>query len=109
MLARLALLLFVLPAVAMAQAASATRAASPPAQAATAMPGAASPPTPAPAQSQLASAAPPADPAQCRIACAQTNYFCRAGEHPDDCGGGWSQCVSGCDLPDMIPDVSTAP
>jgi hypothetical protein len=105
MLARLALLLVALPAVALAQTASAPSStpAAPPHPAAT--------PAPAPVQPQLASIAPapPADPAQCRIACAQTNYFCRAGAQPDDCGGAWSQCVSTCDLPDMAPDTSTAP
>jgi hypothetical protein len=107
MLPRLALLLFLLPAVALAQAARPVRAVSAPssAKAATATPATASQPD----QTRLAAAAPPADPAQCRIACAQTNYLCRAGERADDCGGGWSQCVAACDLPDMIPDVSTAP
>jgi hypothetical protein len=107
MLARLALLLIALPAVALAQNASA-----PPATATASPPAATAPvsqtPTPLTAQPQLASA-PPTDPAQCRLACDQTNYFCRSGDQPDDCGGAWSQCVSTCDLPDLNPGVSTAP
>ena len=33
---------------------------------------------------------------QCRMACAQTYYFCLAGNQSDDCPTTWSQCRSGC-------------
>jgi hypothetical protein len=65
-------------------------------------------PAPTPTPTALASSA-PADPAECRIGCAQTNYFCRAGDHPDDCAGAWSQCVATCEQPNLDPGVSTAP
>ena len=51
----------------------------------------------------------PADPAQCRMDCAQTFYFCRAGDHPEDCAGGWGQCVASCNSPNLTPGYATAP
>jgi hypothetical protein len=51
----------------------------------------------------------PADPAQCRMDCAQTFYFCRAGDHPEDCAGSWGQCVATCNSPNLAPGYSTAP
>jgi len=104
MLVRLALLLIAVPAIALAQDAPAPRTTIP-APPPTAAP--AAPPTP----TLLAStaAAPLADPAECRAGCAQTNYFCRAGEHPDNCGADWSQCVAACDLPDLNPSAAAGP
>jgi len=59
------------------------------------------PPTPA--------ATPVVEPAECRMGCAQTFYFCHAGEHPDDCAGTWGQCVASCNSPNLAPGYSTAP
>jgi hypothetical protein len=56
----------------------------------------------------LASAA-PADGSSCRMDCAQSYYFCRAGENPDDCSPGWTQCVTGCTSPNLAPPTPTAP
>ena len=33
---------------------------------------------------------------QCRMSCAQTYYFCLAGNQIDDCPASWSQCRAGC-------------
>jgi hypothetical protein len=33
---------------------------------------------------------------QCRAACAQTYYFCLAGDSPDDCSAAWGQCRLSC-------------
>lgn len=35
---------------------------------------------------------------QCRLACAQTYYFCLAGDAPDECPAAWTQCRVGCNL-----------
>lgn len=51
----------------------------------------------------------PDDPAQCRMGCAQSFYFCRAGDHPEDCAGSWGQCVASCNSPNLAPGYSTAP
>ena len=56
----------------------------------------------------MASAA-PADGSACRMDCAQSYYFCRAGENPDDCSPGWTQCVAGCTSPNLVPPALTAP
>jgi len=41
--------------------------------------------------------APAAD--QCRMACAQSYYFCLAGDAPETCPDAWSQCRLGCAAP----------
>ena len=109
MSARLALALAVviaLPAAAAAQDAAPRAAIAPPRSAPPPQPAPAAPPAPAPPP--LASlAAAPADTAQCRIGCAQTEYFCRAGDQPDACAGAWSQCVAACDLPSLAQGVPT--
>jgi hypothetical protein len=51
----------------------------------------------------------PTDPAQCRMGCAQSFYFCRASERPDDCAGPWGQCVASCNSPNLAPGYATAP
>lgn len=33
---------------------------------------------------------------RCRLDCAQTYYFCLAGEEADECAQGWGQCRLGC-------------
>ena len=59
----------------------------------------------APAPPPLTAAASPApvDGSSCRMDCAQSYYFCRAGENPDDCSPGWTQCVAGCTSPNLAP------
>ena len=49
------------------------------------------------------------EPSECRMNCAQTFYFCRAGDHPEDCAGPWGQCVASCNSPNLSPGYSTAP
>jgi hypothetical protein len=103
MLARLTLLLIALPALALAADAGGGRAkpsAPPPTMQRAATP---------PVSSPLAPPAVATDPAQCRMGCAQTYYFCRAGDHPDDCAGSWGQCVATCNSPNLAPAYSTAP
>ncbi len=36
---------------------------------------------------------------QCRLSCAQSYYFCLAGELSDDCPSTWGQCRAACDAP----------
>lgn len=60
------------------------------------------PMSPLPAAAQPA----PTDASSCRMDCAQTYYLCRAGEQPDECGGGWSQCVATCDNPNLAPPTA---
>ena len=108
MLARLVLLLVALPALALAADAGGGgrlkyAAPQPPqatVQAAATIP-VIIPPPPA--------AAPPMEPSECRMSCAQTFYFCRAGDHPEDCAGTWGQCVASCNSPNLAPGYSTAP
>jgi hypothetical protein len=50
----------------------------------------------------------PADPSACRMSCAQTYYFCRAGDQPDSCAGAWGQCVATCNSPNLA-NYSPAP
>jgi hypothetical protein len=104
MLARLAFLVVALPALALAAdvGAGGTKPA-PSAQAS--VQHAATPPVLAPP----APISVPTDPAQCRMSCAQTYYFCRAGDHPDDCAGTWGQCVATCNSPNLAPGYSTTP
>lgn len=45
----------------------------------------------------LASLPAPPNPEQCRLQCAQTYYFCLAGDGSDECPQAWSQCRLGCD------------
>ena len=102
MFARLTLLLIALPALALAADAGAARpAGSHPAT----MQRAATPPVirpPAPLSTTN-------DPSQCRMGCAQTYYFCRAGDHTDGCAETWGQCVATCNSPNLAPGYSTAP
>ncbi len=51
--------------------------------------------------SPIASAPMGGAPQQCRLSCAQTYYFCLAGDSPDGCSANWSQCRSGCDAPTL--------
>jgi hypothetical protein len=68
-------------------------------------------PSPAPQPAALRTPTPPPaqDPADCRMSCAQTYYFCRAGERPDDCGGSWSQCAATCNSPNLDTSASATP
>ena len=43
------------------------------------------------------------------MTCAQTRYFCQAGDATEDCSSGWSRCVATCSLPNLDPGISTAP
>ena len=101
MLSRLTLLLIALPAMALAADAGGGRSspAQPTVQRAATLP-AISPPAPVSATN---------DPSQCRMGCAQTYYFCRAGDHPDDCSRTWGECVATCTSPNLSPGYSTAP
>ena len=36
---------------------------------------------------------------QCRLSCAQSYYFCLAGDGSDDCAPTWGQCRAACDAP----------
>jgi len=57
--------------------------------------------------SSPATAAKPAgDPSDCRMSCAQTYYFCRAGEDPDACAPTWGQCVAACASPALAPELA---
>ena len=106
MFARLILLIALAPAVALAADAPppSGKITLPPPKAAAAA-------TPAPQPAALPTPAPPPvqDPADCRMSCAQTYYFCRAGDRPDDCAGSWGQCVATCNSPNLAPAYSTAP
>ena len=64
-------------------------------------------PTPPPLAATASPAAP--DGGACRMDCAQTYYFCRAGENPDGCSPNWSQCVAGCNSPNLAPPIPAAP
>lgn len=117
MLARLAVLLIAIPAIALAAdapppggklavVASARRS---DATAGATPAGADLPPvTTSPAAPWL-SPTPPVDAGECRMGCAQAYYFCRAGDQTSDCASSWSQCVAACDLPALGPAFSTAP
>jgi hypothetical protein len=109
MLRRLGLLVVLLPAMALAAAPGGPIAAPP-------RPPSAPAPAQAPTSPSLTSTAlalspwqAPPDASACRMGCAQASYECRAGEHPDDCDGAWSQCVATCDSPSLDPGVSTGP
>ena len=43
----------------------------------------------------MSSPAPP-DARACRMSCAQTYYFCLAGDGSDECAQAWGQCRLGC-------------
>lgn len=111
MLARLAFfLLLIAPPIALAadapSAGGKIAVVSQPAPKAAAAPAAApAPMSPLPAAAQHA----PQDASSCRMDCAQSYYLCRAGEQPDECGGGWSQCVAACNNPNLAPPVAAAP
>ena len=51
--------------------------------------------------SPIASAPVGGAPQQCRLSCAQTYYFCMAGEDGESCSANWGQCRSGCDAPTL--------
>ncbi len=107
MLARLAFfLLLIAPPIALAADAPAgggkLTVVEPPAKAAAA-------PAPAPMTPPPAAASPVRDASSCRMDCAQSLYLCRAGDQPDECGGGWSQCVAACNDPNLAPPTATAP
>jgi hypothetical protein len=51
--------------------------------------------------SPIASAPVGGAPQQCRLSCAQTYYFCAAGEDGESCSANWGQCRSGCDAPTL--------
>ncbi len=113
MLARLALLLILVPIAALAaDDAPPSAAITVPAASAKAKPDsaqAARGATPILSPLPPAGADSPTDPAQCRMSCASANYACHAGDDPDSCDGAWSQCVATCDAPNLDPGVSTAP
>lgn len=44
----------------------------------------------------LMSSPPPPDASACRLSCAQTYYFCLAGDASDECSQAWGQCRLGC-------------
>jgi hypothetical protein len=66
-------------------------------------------PAPAPPAMSPLPAAAAEDPSDCRMDCAQRYYVCRGGEQPDDCGGGWGQCVAACNSPNLAPPTAPAP
>ncbi|WP_340644678.1 hypothetical protein [Phenylobacterium sp.] len=39
------------------------------------------------------------DAGKCRLSCAQSYYFCLAGDGSDDCAPTWGQCRASCDAP----------
>jgi hypothetical protein len=45
------------------------------------------------------------DPAQCRIGCAQSYYFCLAGDDAESCAPAWGQCRAACTAPQLGPSV----
>jgi hypothetical protein len=49
-----------------------------------------------------ASAPPSGAPQACRLTCAQTYYFCAAGEDAESCPSRWALCRSGCDAPSPV-------
>ena len=109
MLGRLTILLLAVPALALAAADAPPghgklRMASKPAATATVQPAATVPTITPPAPIRAR-----ADPGECRMGCAQTYYFCRAGDHVDDCAGAWGQCVAACNSPNLTSGFSTAP
>jgi hypothetical protein len=110
MLARLTLLLIAIPALALAADDAAPPSGrlrlpqKPAARAPSVQPAATLPVIRPPAPAKRA-----ADGGECRMGCAQTYYFCRAGDHVDDCAGAWGQCVVTCDSPSLTPGYSTAP
>jgi hypothetical protein len=63
----------------------------------------------APAPAATSPPAAPQDASACRMDCAQSYYACHAGDEPDACGGGWSQCVATCNTPNLAPPATPAP
>jgi hypothetical protein len=109
---RLALaLLIAFPAMAFAQTTAPAHMRMPPPKPSAAQPAAdASIPAPPAPVAPLAGYATAAnDPDQCRMSCAQSAYFCRAGDDASSCDGAWSQCVASCNMPNLAPAYSTAP
>jgi hypothetical protein len=42
----------------------------------------------------------------CRQTCAQTYYFCAAGQAAIECPGSWSRCAAGCEAADLTGGVA---
>jgi hypothetical protein len=69
-------------------------------------------PARAPAAALSSSAPPPSwlfpygDAYSCRQACAETRYFCEAGQSPDECGATWGQCAAACSAPNLAPTAA---
>ena len=108
MLARFTLLLIALPTLALAAdgggSGRITAAPRP-----TVQPAATAPTNATPRIEPPAPSLPPADPSECRMTCAQSYYFCRSGDHVDDCAGTWGECVAACNSPNLSQGFSTAP
>jgi hypothetical protein len=47
------------------------------------------------------------EPGQCRIACAQSYYFCLAGDDAETCAPSWGQCLSTCTGPPLTPPLAS--
>jgi hypothetical protein len=114
MLARLALLFVMLPTIAIAASADVLPDGGklvipPPTKpdpVANATPIAAAPP---PTAAYAPPTSPAADPSECRMDCAQTLYFCSAGDRADNCSPAWTQCVATCNSPALNHTVSATP
>ena len=67
------------------------------------------------APAAISSAPPPSwlfpygDAYACRQGCAETRYFCEAGQNPDECGSTWGQCAAACSAPNLAPAAAPAP
>ena len=110
MLARLALLIVMLPAIALAADAlpDGGKLTIPPQPVKAAPPADAPPAPPPPPVATVAVAR--VDPSDCRMTCAQTYYFCSAADSGgDSCGGRWSQCVAACSNPALSSTASAVP
>jgi len=107
MLARLTLILLAIPALALAADGDAVKSS---AMRLPVVQKASTAPTVTPSKmTPLAPIVTPTDPGECRTSCAQTYYFCRAGDQTDECAGNWGQCVATCDSPNLARNFSTAP
>jgi hypothetical protein len=47
------------------------------------------------------------EPGQCRMACAQSYYFCLAGDDAETCAPSWGQCLSSCTGPPLTPPLAS--
>jgi hypothetical protein len=115
MLARLALLLVMLPTLAIAASADVLPDGGklvipPPVKpdpVANATPAATA--TPPPTFAYAPPISPAADPSECRMSCAQSLYFCSAGDRADNCSSTWTRCVATCNSPELNPTASATP